>query len=279
MKLTTKIIFGIILSIFVISLLFIIGFSFSDRKNYYRTHNSSNVINIPQNSPIGIDVAPARVILLEMERTDTQDEIFYRFTSDNNSINLSPMTAEEENKLFISEALYGYVAAKTNNDTLRIQIKVDELRKKYEATDFKNYVAFSGFNLNLQTSNANVVNTLNGFLTKVSNIETDTIRIVSNSNILIESCKAIVIEPVVDDSHRKVNVRNSVAKEIHLDLDGLRNWNLEGCNIEVQNFTGSGRHNITLDRNKAGKINWYPKNENAELNIKVQGDTAQIVFQ
>jgi len=278
MKLTTKIIFSIILSIFVISLLFIIGFSFSDRKNYHRAYNS-NVINIPQNSPIGIDVAPARVILLEMERTDTQDEIFYGFTSDNNSINLSPMTAEEENKLFISEALYGYVAAKTNNDTLRIQIKVDELRKKYEATDFKNYVAFSGFNLNLQTSNANVVNTLNGFLTKVSNIETDTIRIVSNSNILIESCKAIVIEPVVDDSHRKVNVRNSVAKEIHLDLDGLRNWNLEGCNIEVQNFTGSGRHNITLDRNKAGKINWYPKNENAELNIKVQGDTAQIVFQ
>ena len=278
MKLTTKIIFGIILSIFAISLLFIIGFSFSNRKNYKNIYHS-NVTFIPQDSLIGISVEPARVILLEMERTGSQTENDYGFVSDNNSLNLSSMTEGAEKKLFIPEALYGFVVAKTHNDTLAIQIKIDELRKKYDKEGRKKYMSFSGINLDIQTSNVNVINKLNNFSTKISNIETDSIKIVSSGDILIESCQSIVIEPVMDNSHRKLNIRNSVAKEIHFDLDGLRNWNLEGCNIEIQNFTGSGRHNITLDRNKAGKINWYPKNENAELNIKVQGDTAQIVFQ
>ena len=274
MRLTTKIIFGIILSIFAISLIFIIGFSFSDRKNYQH-RNISNKISISQDNPIGLDINPFNVVVLEDDMKFGQVNVISSF-SDECSLTLYPISSGKENKLFFPEALYSCIDAKTNDDTLKIIINFDELRKKYNVI---NHEYFSGINLNLFTSRVNIINNVTRFCIKVENIETDSIKIVSSGDILIEFCKAIVIEPVVDDSHRKVNVRNSVAKEIHIDLDRLRNWNLEGCNIEIQNFTGSGWHNITLDRNKAGKINWCPKNENAELNIKVQGDTAQIVFQ
>ena len=153
MKLTTKIIFGIILSIFVISLLFITGFSFSERKNYDYMKTHSNATFIPQDNPIGINVESTRVVLLEMEREDNQTEIIYGFASDNNGINLSPQTEEGESKLFIPEALYEFVVVKTQNDTLSIQIKIDELRKKYDEEGLKKYMFFSGINLNLQTSN------------------------------------------------------------------------------------------------------------------------------
>jgi len=285
MRPTSKIILGIILSIFIISLLFIIGFSFSERRNYVNTY--SNSIYIPQDNPIGISVESFRVIVLEEDRTGivVEEEVkpglirIYLSYSDKNGLTLNPVTSGEENNLFFTEALYDCIAAKTSNDTLTIQIKTDELRKKYGKEGGKDYILFSGINLCLHTSNVNVINKINGFPTKVSNIETDSIKIVTNGEILIESCKAMVIDPVMYHSYHKLIVKNSVAQTIYLDLDRLRNWNIEGCDIEVENLTGSGKHNITHHRNEKIKINWYPKNEKAELNIKVPGDTTQIVFQ
>ena len=283
MRLTTKIILGIILSILIVSLLFIIGFSFSERGNYDNPY--SHEISIPQDNPVGINVEPYRVIVLEEDKAgivleEKVNGIMHIFLSysKNNSLTLNSITSGEENKLFIPEALYDLIAAKTDNDTLTIQIKTDELRKKY-GKDGKKYMSLSGINFCLYTSNVDVINHLNNFSTQVSNIETDSIKIVSNGNILIESCKSVVIEPVSHKSNSTLTVQNSVAKTIHLDLDIIRNWYIEECNIEVQNITGSGKHNIRQYRKETGKINWYPKNENAELNITIPGDTMQIVLQ
>jgi len=217
--------------------------------------------------------------VLEVDRTDEQTEIYPVFNSSGNSLVLNPITSGEENKLFIPEALNGFVAVKTNNDTLTIQIKSDEIRKEYDAEIWYNQLHFSGVNFNLYTSNANVVNKLNGLQTKVRNMVTDSIKIDSRGDILIESCKAIVIDPMMNQRNYRLTVKNSIAKIIYLDLDRLNDWKLEKCDIEIENLTGSGRHNITQHRNEKVKINWRPKNKNAELNIKVPGDTIQIVFQ
>ena len=282
MRPTSKIILGIFLSIFITSVLFIIGFSFSERRNY--NNHSSYFKSIPQDNPIGINVESFRVIVLEEDRTgvvieEEKNGIIHTYVSysESNGLTLNPITFGEENKLFFPEALNGFLAAKTNNDTLTIQIKVNELRKIYGGG--KDYMSFSGINFALYTSNVNVVNRVNGFPVRVNNIETDSIKIFSCGDILIESCKAIVIDPVMDQNFRKLIVKNSVAQTIHLDLDRLGNWKLEGCDIGVENLTGSGRHHIIQHRNEKIKINWYPKNKDAELNISVPGDTTQIVFQ
>ncbi|MDR2385079.1 MAG: hypothetical protein LBD80_05380, partial [Tannerella sp.] len=118
MKLTTKIVTGIILSIFILSLAFITGFSFTDRKNYRRTNVS--VINIPRDSKTGIDTEPYRTIVLERDKYE-QERIYHYIAEENCGLFLNPVTAEaEKNKLFIPDALLDFISVKTCNDTLTV---------------------------------------------------------------------------------------------------------------------------------------------------------------
>ena len=284
MRLTTKIILGIILSILIVSLLFIIGFSFSERGNYDNPY--SHEISIPQDNPVGINVESYRVIVLEEDKAgivleEKVNGIMHIFLSysKNNSLTLNSITSGEENKLFIPEALYDLISAKTDNDTLTIQIKTYELRKKYSKEGGKEYMSFSGINFCLYTSNVDIINHLDNFSTQVINIETDSMKIVSNGDVLIESCKVIGIDPDMYKNYSKLTVKNSVVQTIYIDLDYIRNLDIEGCDIEVENITGSGKHNIKQHRNETGKINWYPKNKDAVLSITLPGDTMQMVLQ
>ena len=270
MRLTTKIILSIIGSIFFITLLFIIGFSFSERKNYGTFH--FNGIFIPQDNQIGISLAPPyHVIVFEEEETEIQAGYALAFASNDSELNVCPVRTEEEaDKLFIPEALYDFISVKTNNDTLTIKIKNDELGKKYEKESGK-HIVLSGVHLYLHTSHVNVIN-YTGIQTKIRNVETDTIKIYSNREILIDSCKADIIDPV-SRKWESISVTNCTAKVINLDFDRISRWTIKDCNIETQNMTGSGRHNVNIHENEIGKIKWIPKNEKAELNIKIQGET------
>ncbi|MDR2917166.1 MAG: hypothetical protein LBV74_20420 [Tannerella sp.] len=277
MKLTTKIILGIILSTFAISFLFIISFSFTDRKDFKRAYDT--VIQIPQDNITGIELESYRIIVLDTERTDTTNDHSYGFDSENCGLFLNPATTDKENELFIPEALHDFISTKINNDTLTIGIKIDNLRKKYIKEEVNNHTFFGGINLNLHTSNANVINKINAMQTSIRNIETDSIKVYAWGDIRIDSCKATVIDPVLKENYRRLTIKNSHSKTINLDLDRIKNWNIEHCEIEEENLTGSKKHSIVQQQNESGKINWLPKNKNAELNIKIQGDTTQIIFQ
>ncbi len=277
MKLTTKIIFGIILSVFAISLLFIIGFAFTDRKHYQRVYNTA--IQIPQDNMTKIELEPYRIIVLDMERTDTTNEYSYGFSSENCGLFLNRATTNKENKLFIPETLHDFISTKIKNDTLTIGIKVDDLRKKHQKENAGNHTFFEGANLNLYTSNANVINKISAMRTSIQSIETDSIKVTAWGEIQIDSCKATIINPDLKESYRMLTIKNSYAKTINLDLDRIENYNIEHCVIEEENLTGSKEHSIVQHRNESGKINWLPKNKEAELNIKIQGDTTQIIFQ
>ena len=286
MKLTTKIIAGIILSVFVISLLHIIGYSFSDRKNYgyFFTENS---IKIPQPLNTEININDCKVVVLEMEQSDIDGNYFY-IVSDGCGLFIQPVQiGDKSNKLTIPDALNEFIFTQTNNDTLIVQIKIDELRKKIgvinkstkkrEDSRIKHAVSVTGLNLYLTVSNVNVINKLNNMQTQINNIEAESILINSTGEISIESCKANVIEPV---STQRLIVKNSSAKTLNLDLDKISGWSIDNCNIDVRNFTGSkSNHNIKFTQTENGKINWLPKNKDASLNIQLKGDTAQINFQ
>ena len=280
MRLTTKILSGVIGSIFILSLSFIIGFSFSERRHYSTNYNTPN-ISIPQDNQIGISLEPHRVIVIEEDFTGVriEDEKTPGMIRFNMGINISSLTInqivpEMESKLYIPEALNGCIATIIHDDTLTIQIKNYELRKKYDKEDSVAYISFSGVDLCLHISNVNIINKVSGN-SLLHNLETDSIVIDSRGDVLIESCKANFIHSV----NGRLTVKNSIVKAILLDLDRRGSWNLEGCEIENQIFTGSGRNYVTWNRNETGTINWHPKNPDAELNLKIQGDTTQIVFQ
>ena len=286
MRLTTKIITGIILSIFLLSLLHIIGYSFTERKNYHSFFTDLKII-LPQADKTGIHIESYRAITLESERSDTSRYDYY-YTNEESGFFINPATnPSEENILFIPEALSEFITTQINNDTLTVKIKLDEVREKYcileEAKEDNRFylrrhlIAISGVNLYLHTTNINVINRLNGVPTQISNMDTDSIKIYANGEITVDSCKANVIEP---NSNRKITVTNSVANMLNIDLDRINNWNIDNCDIEATNYTGSRRnHNIIITRNERGTINWLPKNKEAELSLKFKGDSAHISYQ
>ena len=286
MRLTTKIIIGIILSIFALSLLHIIAFSFTDRKNYSRSYPNRSIV-IPQTNNTGINIESYRVIVLASEQFDMQDRFYCHFPKENNGLLIHPAaTIDEDNKLFIPEALNGFITTQTNNDTLILKIKIDALSEKYGNKDdgntkylsgIKHALPISGLNLYLHTSNAHVINRLSDLQTQINNMKSDSIVIYSSGEIVINDCKANVMIP---NSIRKISVTNSVAGEITLDLDSVDKWEIYNSTVKTRNFTGSKRnHNLVFSENEHGKINWLPKNKDAELNIRFKVSSAQISYQ
>ena len=173
------------------------------------------------------------------------------------------------------------------NDTLIIKIKIDEIQKQYLQTvdETKKYrhpsvinaLDVTGFYLHLYTSNVHVINKLH-LPTYVNNIEIDSIFVSSIGNILLDSCKVIVFE-ATGAYNKKLMIKNSAIKTFYLDMDYNNHWETKDSDIESFEMTGSNNKYITLKGSEQGKINWRPKNKDAELNIKIKGEAAQINYQ
>ena len=275
MRLTTKIILGIILSVFIISLTFIIGFSFTDRKN--QKHSYSNVIDLPQGNMIGIELAAFKTILIDEIQLESNG-YNYRLSNKCNIIFDSIPADSNPEMLFIPGVLKEYIAVYTSDDTLTIKLNVPDLGEKFRTEAYR-FQAISGVNLHFNISKLDIVSKAQSLSVNIKNIETDSIKVVSNGNIFIDSCKVLCIEPQLLNNYRNLKVSNCDVKRMNLDLDNIRNWNIENCNIEEEYMTGSKTHSITQNKNEASTINWNPKKKDAELNIKIQGEPAKIIIQ
>ena len=270
MKLTTKIILGFLLTVFITSLVLIIGFSFSDRTKFERNFISDR-ISIPQEKT-GIELPSFKTIVIE-KTTDTKklfpnDDCYIKFES-----------AKEEhsaNILFIPEAMKDFVSVHSSDDTLKVKLDMDALIAKFDNSDYP-YSAISGVNMHFYTSKTDIIQKIEWIPVIISNIETDSIKIRSRGTVNIVDCKAIVIDPLFDD--RRLIIKNTEAKRVYIDMDHIPNWNFENCNIEEEYITGSKRYNMTYHKNEAKIIYWVPKEKDATLNIKIEGEPAKIIIQ
>ncbi|MDL2304634.1 hypothetical protein LJC72_04760 [Bacteroides sp. OttesenSCG-928-D19] len=279
MRLTTKIIIGIILSVFTISLMFIIGFSFTGRKHYQRTSNV-NKIDLPQDNKTNITITPSRVFVFECDKYNTEDDYSFAFITHECGLHVTRATTEEEeNKLIIPEALSDFISTNTQRDTLFIRIKTNELVKKYK--EDKKHTFFTGVNLHLHTTNTRIINKIEGLTTEIRSIETDSITIVSHENIQINSCKADFVEATVNYRYKLLVISDCHIQKLHLDLDKKIDRNIAGNNNNIieTSISGSNNHEFRYDPNNFGKITWQPKNKDASLNLIIKGDTTQISFQ
>ncbi|MDR1222295.1 MAG: hypothetical protein LBL07_05375 [Tannerella sp.] len=274
MRLTTKIIIGIILSIFSIALLFIVCFSFTGRKN--RNHSNVKIIHLPQENQTGIELPPFRTVIIDEEPYESEEP--HITSGDNGSLYIHSIPEKNSPAmLFIPESLKDCVSTGMTGDTLNIKLKLLDLHNKHKSDEYKHHAVF-GINLHFIPSEIDIINKLRNLSIQIKNIETDTVKVNSYGDVSIDSCNADVITPVIRTGYKKLTVKNCRAKKINLDLDSNSHWNIENCNIEEENLTGSRNHDMIRHRNESGKINWLPKNREAKLNITVQGDTTQISF-
>ena len=283
MRLTTKIIIGIILSIFLLSILHIIGYSFSERRYYKSTYR---IVKIPQENKTEINIEPYRVFVFEAEQSEMEGRYYCSLANSDNGLFIHQVTTpEDNNKLFFSEAMNGFISTKTNDDTLFLKINwekvreqyglIDDVNKKFKTTTRYN-VPVSGVILDLRSSNVNIINKLDRLQTRISNLETDSIKIYAIGNITIDSCKASVIEPV---TKQQLIISNCTAQVLNYDLDQLYKWKTESCTIEVTNFTGSKDANVWYDNKERGTINWHPKKEDGEISLTIKGETSLQIKQ
>ena len=285
MRLTTKIIIGIILSIFLLSLVFIIAFSFTDRR-HYEAINPNAKVDIPQEHKTVVKLASYRAIVFETEQTDLDNPYFYLLNS-YNGLFVNPITtADAGNELIFPEELSDFVAVQANNDTLAVKIRIDEIRKKYLKTDeTKNIyhkgilmgIPCVGLNLHLATSNVNVINRVSGLPIEVANFDTDSILVNSTGDVDILSCKVNFIKPVIADNKYSLHVRQSDIHTMNIDLDSVDFYRFENCNIEVINYSSNRTRYINFDDKDTGKVktvNWLPKKPKVELNISFKGKTS-----
>ena len=271
MKLTTKIVLGIIISIFLLSMGFIIGLSFIDMGKY-ELHNQ-NVSNVSQGNIITISVEPYQTI--RIDKTTENSDIINFFTY--GTIQLKPVINEKDkNKLSMPEELLRSTDITSSNDTLIIQINTDKLYEQYKKE--VNWQVIEDINYFLYTNTVDVICNLSGIKVDIRNMETERIKINTYGDINIDSCQTNLIEPYMNKG-RKFLLKNSQVKELNIDLDKIGStWLIENCNIDVENLTGSGNHRTNLSKSEAKTMNWIPKNADARLTVNLQGDTAKVMF-
>lgn len=271
MRLTTKIVLGIILGIFLLALGFIVGFSFTDRKNYsYRLDNG-----ISQENKIEIDVAEFKTVWLDYEPQQHDYNIHL-----DGKIRIRPIQAAgENNKLSLSEELKSYTSIISSNDTLIIRINLTPIYEKYNFSK-KEYIysVVDNVDFELTTNAVDIINNLSGIKIDVKDIKTNNIKFDTSGDIRIDACEAKQLSPFMRSYYKTLEIENSKITNLNIDCDQIGNWTVKNCDIEVENLTGSNYSNAQLPKSEAKVMNWFPKNKDAKLEITLYGDTARIVF-
>ncbi|NDV45902.1 hypothetical protein D0T49_02425 [Paludibacter sp. 221] len=275
MRLTTKIVLSIILAIFILSIGFIIGFSFTDRKDYKNTY-SDNQINIPQIKITEVEVQPFKTILIEKEPETKHFNMYIGGT-----VHLHPVTdASTPNTISLPEEVLQYSDIKSLGDTLRIMIKVKDVYSNYNTdSSERTFYSVSGLNFHIPTSsNIDVVCRMNEIATEIKDIKTNNVKISTNGKVLIDSCNINILSPMMNGGRQGFIVKNSKVNELNIDLDYTKTWNVENSEITTLNLTGSNKNEIQLRKSEIKRANWKPKNKEARLQVTLFGDSATVVF-
>jgi hypothetical protein len=277
MKLTTKIVTGIIISIFLLSIGVIIGISFIDIEKYRQSYTGVSLPRISQENIITVEVEPYQTIMVDKELMNDKRD-FNPF----GTILIKPINEGEKNKLFLPEELLRFTDITSSNDTLIIRLKMDELYEQhYPNKETKSGIlyALDGANFFIHSNTVDVICNMYGIELDIRNMETDRIKINTYDDVTIDSCHTNLIKPTMSKGGRFL-LKNSQVKELNIDLDQIGyGWQIENCDIEVENLTGSGKHRTDLAMSEAKSMNWLPKSKDAQLTVTLHGDTAKVIFQ
>ncbi|OJV42889.1 MAG: hypothetical protein BGO29_06905 [Bacteroidales bacterium 36-12] len=303
MRLTTKIVLGFILLVFILSLGFIIGFSFTGNGNYNK-YKATPMIS--QDNLTEISVKPYKTICIERNDMEEYSWVFIEHPDKNkrkavrinkkemqdDKFNLMPkgkllVTAPNEDKnessFFMPKALIEFTEVISQNDTLLVLINMDKLADRYRGAANKKRFLFTlieGFNFYAYTNSVDIINSDN-FLSSISidvkDITSKHIKVDAFSDINIDNCSAEVINPM--GLNGRCVIKNCRAEELNIDLDNMASsWSVEDCKIEVENLTGSHKKSVWARKGNFKVMNWKPKTKDSELTITLHSDTARIVF-
>ena len=278
MRQTTKIIIGIISSIFALALFFLIGFSCSERRNWEGFGTPS--FSVSQENRIEIETGSFRTVSFEvLGLGHPSDSPVYL----SGELCIRPVSEESgKQSLSVPEEVKEYLKLSIFGDTLLVSIDQEAICRKIK-TEYKpdeNHKSkrlhlIKGLNLFLNTSIVDVINKTN-FQMTVQDQKTDRVKLRSNSEISIVDCDITDLQ--FANNWRMTTIKNCKIRNLNLDLDETKNWRAENSEIHTGNLSGGSRHDNVFPKGMVKEINWYPKHNDARLNLSLEGDSAKIVF-
>lgn len=263
MRLTTKIVLGIILSIFIGAIAFIVALSFVDKTSFDR-----DLLVLDSKDLTSIRVAPYHTVKLEMPDPEARMAAMPVGTISFKR----PSSQDQKTKLFMSKELGKSTIVKVVNDTLFVSIdwqKLKELRFPQSKAS-----SIAGINYMIYSDNVDFINSIPTMKTEINGLDAQYIRVNSEGSVKVESCTVDKLESAKGD----LNLKNNKLKQLNLDLDEIYNWKVENCQIDEENLSGGKKHYIRTPRSETKALNWHPKNKDAKLSIELSADSARLEF-
>jgi len=267
MKLTTKITLGIILGCFALSLLFIIGFSFSDLKEV-SPKERNNLVIPDDRGTVERACGQFKEVVFEADKDGVKHSI--------ESFNRLTIVADEQGTgaLTMPAPISDFVVTETVGETLHIRLKTAEMVKRLGHPEIKT-ARISGIDIRLKVQNLHIVNKLYNVSMLINGITTDTIVVYSSADVVFNNCKADVFE---QSEARNLKVHNCALGVWNIDLDRVSSWSVSDSSIGEENLYGSGKHHVSQHKSEAKTVRWFPKSEDAGLTVQLYGDTAVVRF-
>lgn len=278
MKCTTKIVLGIIVAIFTLSIIFIIYAAIwynGDERNYFPEYYGTLSYQIPQGDVTTYDLDSFQVLRFETVSGDgysgrmLKGELIVR----------SQISETDKNQLVVPSAISRYINMEAVGDILKIRVDREAILELYKDSIDKKYESLTGLDMSLYLSDRNVkiMNTIPYINVFVDSLNADMVdMLVESGKIKVKSSK---ITHLRTQAHRYGSflLQQSEIDTLTLDLDNINGWTITDSRIEVENLTGSGYHNVQQSKRESKVFNWIPKNKDAKLNMSVS-DTLQVVF-
>lgn len=284
MRLTTKIVLGIIATIFLISIISIVCFSIN-----YEKLIAEEELNTEDIKMTSIDIPPYKFIMLNMESND--DFIYYPGTldihplMDENEKKKWPFpNAGEKDKLIVTEVLKPNIRQVLSGDTLKLFLKpTDKMLRG--AKDRRMYHLDSEVNMLLFTdSDINIINNIQFISVNIKDITANSIRVGSHGKTWLQNCTVNTFNPAIDDkSESFLMIRNLSIDNSKIDVLNCRfvednELNINNSKIETGNLYGYTNNKIIIPSNTFKKINHVKKSDERALNVEILSDTVQFIF-
>jgi len=279
MKSTTKIVLGILIVVFSLSIIFI-AYVASRYDSNYPDHGKVVNHQIPQGNMEAPDLPPFKVACLTVD----PDASVQKWNWVGGTIFLKPSgTGDKGNKLSFSENISSFVSYNVEGDTLIIKLKHGDIYNAYRGSEGSGYIFVHGVDINLAIdSDIEVISNIPQFGVTAEDIAVNEATIsANNAEIKVLSSKIGVLNIVNPQNGSKQHalIERSEIGTYNLDLDNLYGWRVSESKIGVENLTGGGQHDIQQSKQESTVVNWIPKSKDASLKVQLFGDTVSIKFQ
>lgn len=284
MRLTTKIVLGIITTIVLLTFSFIIYAAV--------TYEEEKPFDISKLKMTSIDIPEYKTIIIEndspIDMTSRRIRPHGNFSihsteSIKNYDTLPHPDFGRKDKLVLQEELKPFLRYTINNDTLSIFLTPDEgFFKSWREGNIHHNYSFIRLHVFVDSlSSIDVQSNFEGLNVSVSNMNSDRIKIkTTKGNIGVGGCKVNHLSTEVKDCNsNSLHIDHSKINELYVSNSGSDlGWVNNNSTIETGNIKGQLNREIATLNNSFKKINFIRGKRDEPIFIKVESDSVQLIF-